>query len=383
MWVNAQHLMSRLGRKNRVLYLNNMGLRPPGASFTDIAKIFERVTEWTSSVRERAPGCFVLSPIVLPFHGVEIIRRLNERLLLWRIRRWMRKLKFSSPILWIFLPTGACLIGRLGEKFVVYHCVDDYASNPNVPSALLAKMEEEILKLADMTIVTSPKLYEDRKGKTKKILYSPNSADVSKFRDFDGHIPDEISQIRKQAPEAKILGYQGNISDYKTDIGLLERIAEKFAEHKLVLVGPTGWGDPATDIRRLLAHNNVHHLGRVEYDRLQAYLHSFDVALIPLNLNDSTRGSFPMKFYEYMACGKPIVATLLPAFESYDKRPELVRLAKTREEFLHAISQALANSQNDEKLVGERIAEAEKNDWEGRVARISEEVITSIEEKKR
>lgn len=383
MWVNAQHLMSRLGRNNRVLYVNNMGLRPPGASSSDLVKIFQRITEWVSPVRKRAPGIHVLSPIVLPFHGIKFIRRANERLLLWRVRRWMQRLDISSPVLWLFLPTGAGLIGRLGEKTVVYHCVDDYASNPNVPSALLDRMEQEILSKADISIVTSPKLYKDKKGKAKEIFYSPNSADVPRFRDFDGPAPERIRQIKSRTPESKILGYQGNISDYKTDIFLLEQIANTYGDHQLVLVGPAGWGDPSTDLGKLLARPNVHHLGRVPYNDLPAYLHSFDVALIPLNLNDSTLGSFPMKFYEYMACGKPIVATFLPAFENYEQRPQLVRLAKTREEFLEQIGTALEESPNEESRIQKRITEAEKNDWEERVIKIGQEVAKHLGKEKK
>ena len=373
MWVNAQHLMSRLAKDNRVLYLNSMGLRAPGASRSDLVKIKNRLAEWFMPARELHPNVFVLSPIAIPLHKIALIRWLNERLLLWRVRSWMKKLGFERPILWIFLPTGLSLVGKLDERAVVYHCVDDYAENPGVPAARIRRMEGELLSAADLTFVTSPKLLNDRKDRTRQISYQPNTADVPRFRDDAREAPDAILRIRKKHPTSRILGYQGNISDYKTDLQLLERIAETFPEHQLLLVGPAGWGDPSTDISRLIARPNVHHVGRVEYAQLPAYLHGFDVCLIPLNLSESTRGSFPMKLYEYMACGKPIVATALPAFEPYRARPQLARLADTRDQFLQAVSKALADT-GDEAVVRERIEEAEKNSWEQRVLDIGEKV---------
>ena len=373
MWVNAQHLMSRLAKENKVLYINNMGLRPPSASKSDLAKIWRRVAEWLHPPKEEAPGCFVLSPITIPFHKYAIIRKLNQWLLKNRVKKWASRLGFESPILWIFLPTGFSLVGKLSEQCVVYHCVDDYAQNPNVPSELINEMEGKLLKAADITFVTNPKLLEKRRSMAKRIRYFPNTADVPRFRDFSGPLPKMILEIKEKSPHTRIIGYQGNISNYKTDLQLLEKIGKSFPDDHLVLVGPAGWGDPTTDIGRLDQIKNIHLAGRVPYDDLPAWLHGFDVCLIPMNINESTKGSFPMKFYEYMACGKPIVSVALPAFESYREKPSLVRIADNHDDFILAVQNSLEDTGN-QQTIENRIAEAKKNDWDQRVLAIGHEV---------
>jgi len=241
-------------------------------------------------------------------------------------------------------------------------------------------MESKLLAEADITFVTSPALYEAKKERAKKIVLSPNTANVPLFRDYGKQPETLIQKIKTENPEAKILGYQGNISGYKTDLNLLEQIATQFSECHLVLAGPVGWGDPGTDVSKLESMPNVHFAGRVDYEKLPGFVRGFDVCLLPLNQNESTKGSFPMKFYEYMACQKPIVATALPAFESYRDRPQLARIAQTPEEFLAGIKSALYDP-GDEKVKSKRLTEALANDWEARVKSIGAQVTNAIREK--
>ncbi len=377
MWVNAQHLMSRLSRENNVLYINNMGLRPPGISKADLSKIWRRLWDWTRPAAKVTEGLFLLSPMALPFHRYSIIRKLNRLLLYKQIKKWATRLNLDDPILWIFLPTGFSLVGKMNEKGVVYHCVDDYGQNPSVPSEFIKELEKKLLAAADLTIVTSPKLFDDKKPKARAIKYFPNTADVPRFRDFKGDPPEFITKLKGNKPGGKIIGYQGNISKYKTDISLLEKIAKTFPKDHLVLVGPEGWGDPTTDLTTLARFNNAHFAGKVPYDELPSWLHSFDACLIPMNINESTKSSFPMKFYEYLACGKPVVSVSLPAFDEYKEKPGIVRLAGNNDQFLASLSLAL-NEKKDEGLVNARIREAEKNDWEKRVVEIGHEVGKAI-----
>lgn len=374
MWVNAQHLMHRLAADNRILYVNNLGLRAPGRSRGDWSKVRKRLGEWFQGTWQAEENLWVTSPVNIPLHRNTIVRGFNRKALAVALRRQMHALGFTSPILWTFLPLGVELIGELNEAAVVYHCVDDYAANPGVAADELREMEGRLLKRADLVVTTNPVLYDERKAQAKNIVYLGNVANTGHFEDCDQlDTPQELADLQRP-----IIGYQGNISGYKTDLDLLAFLARSLPEAGIALVGPVGWGDPNTDVSELAAMPNVCLTGRVPYEQLPAYLAAFDVGLLPLRINESTRRSFPMKFYEYMAAGKPIVAADLPAFYDYRERPHLCRLAQTPPEFLDAIKQTLADEVDYRQ---ERIDEAHANSWDVRTKQIRELVADMLSAK--
>lgn len=375
MWVNSQHLMDRLANDNRVLYINNLGLRAPGKSSGDWRKVFRRVGEWFRGAVRVKENIWIISPISIPLHGYSWIRRFNRWILKWTIRRYLRRLDFRDPLLWSFLPLGVELIDKLGESLVIYHCVDDYAANPGVAAEELREMESRLLVRADLVFATNPVLYEERTKSARKIFYLGNVANAGHFfPQKEREIPPRLAKLPKP-----ILGYQGNISGYKTDLSLVAHLARSLPHASIVLVGPVGWGDPATDVSQLKELGNTHLLGRVPYEDLPDFVAAFDVGLLPMKNNESTRRSFPMKFYEYMAAGKPIVATSLPAFEQYRDRPHLCRLAEDKESFVKAVEDALSET---EDFTTERVDEAKANSWRKRVEQIGEIVAEELNDKK-
>jgi glycosyltransferase involved in cell wall biosynthesis len=367
MWVNAQHLMHRLAADNRVLYLNNLGLRAPGISRGDWQKIRKRVGEWFSGLRRVEENLWVFSPVNAPLHGLAPARAFNRWNLRRAVRAAARELGFRRPIFWTFLPLGLDLLGQLDESLTVYHCVDDYAANPGVDADALRALEDEMLARAELTIVTNPVLFDERRDKAKDILCFENVADVAHFAPRpDRALPPDMAALPRP-----ILGYAGNISGYKTDLDLLAHAAKALPQASFALVGPVGWGDPNTDVGALERLPNVHFLGRAAFERLPDYVAAFDVGLLPMRINDSTTRSFPMKFYEYMAAGKPIVAVELPAFAAYRDRPELCRLTADADGFVAAIRAALDETADHAPA---RLAEARRHSWDVRAAQIGEAV---------
>jgi glycosyltransferase involved in cell wall biosynthesis len=164
--------------------------------------------------------------------------------------------------------------------------------------------------------------------------YYPNVVDYSHFANrcfVDASLPVDVVE-RCHAPR---VGFVGAISSYKVDFELLRQLAEANPWWSFVLIGSVGEGDPCTESSLLKGLDNLHLLGSRSYDDLPAYMASFDVALIPAPINSYTRSMFPMKFFEYLAAGVPVVATPLPALVEFS---EFHLQASTPEQFSAAIA---------------------------------------------
>jgi len=125
-------------------------------------------------------------------------------------------------------------------------------------------------------------------------------------------VPAELAAL--PAPR---IGFVGAISAYKLDLTLLETLARRHPHWSFVLIGPVGEGDPSTDVAALAALGNVHLLGTRPYNALPAYLKGLDLGLLPLRLTPYTQAMFPMKFFEYLAAGLPVVATAIDALQPF------------------------------------------------------------------
>lgn len=381
MWVNPQHLMSRLARSNRVLYVNNIGLRSPKMKGADIQKAFERLKGFVGGLKQPMPDLWVYSPIFFPFlRTKKVVSKLNDRLLLMKVKGYKEKLNFASPILWIFLPTAGGVIGKLDEKLIVYHCVDDYAANPGVDSGKIKELERKLLEAADLVFVTSRTLYEDKKRFREKDIYLvENVVDVKHF--LQGVNQKELPEDMKNIPRP-IIGYQGNLSSYKTDLKLIEHVARSRPSWSVVLVGPIGWGDPDTDVRALKTLKNVFFLGRKSFDELPKYVANFDVCIIPFQINESTNKSFPMKLFEYLACAKPVVSTALKSISAYLEDATIGGIGYDYDDFVNQIERFLTSEDSSESRA-KRVELAKRFDWTARVEEIGEVVRKKLEELKR
>ena len=365
LWTNKQHLMSRLAETNRVLYVESVGLRRPTLAATDRERIARRLRHYAGGPR-KVPGMnlYVLSPLVIPLYHTEFMRRFNGWLLLNEVRRTAERLKMDHGILWSCSPNAYALSGHLGEMLTIYHCVDDLGSIAGIPSAAVRKMEERFLHTADAVITTSRALYDARKGTNPNTYLFTNVADAEHFG--KALRTDYPLASAMQAIPRPVAGYVGALDAYKVDFPFLADVAQRLSQWSFVLIGPIGQGQPSTDLGNLKALPNVHLLGWTDYRDVPSYLKGFDVALIPHLLSDYTTSSFPMKLYEYLAAGRPVVSTPLPAIADVD----MVRFADSPETFAAAI--LAAHQENSPELVRRRVAEAKQHTWEARLKSFDE-----------
>ncbi len=362
-WTNKQHIMSRLSKTNRILYIESLGLRQPTIKKKDILRILKRIKDWLKGPRKINENLFVYSPIILPFHKIKIVQKINHLVLWLTLKLLLTRLRFKKPIFWTYSPPATSLIGRLNEKLVIYHCVDELSATPRIPTSSILKMEEELLQKADLVFTTSKLLYEKKKEFNQNTYYMPNVADVAHFMRAS-EIPEDIANIKHP-----IIGFIGTIVLYKLDFNLIKHIALTHPQWSIALIGDVVEGE---NIEEFQSIPNIFMLGGKRYELLPGYIKAFDVCILPNRINEYTQNMFPMKFFEYLATGKPIVLTELPAVNEYR---EISYIAKDKEEFAQYIEQAL--TENDLQLKQRRIEIAKKNTWEVRI----EEMSKLIEEK--
>lgn len=357
LWTNQQHLMSRLARHNDVLFVESLGLRRPQLAGRDLRRIARRLANGLRGPR-RAGSLHVLSPLVLPFHSHGAVRALNARLLPVLVRRAARTLSIERPILWSYVPQAEALLDALAPELVVYHCVDDIASQPGIDAQSFAAAERRFAATADLVLASAPALAERMRTLCANVLYAPNVADTHMFA--QALQPGPLDPALAALPEPRIV-FTGAIVTTKLDIQLIVQLARARPSWSFALVGPVGPGDPHADVSALEREPNVHLLGPRSYEQLPDVLRGAHAGLIPYARNPLTQAIFPMKVYEYMAAGLPVVATPLPALEGV----EGVATATGTDEIARLLDQALAGD-NPQRRAG-RSRLAARHSWDERL----------------
>jgi|GEM_PF-2348977 len=248
-------------------------------------------------------------------------------------------------------PLVEWLRGQYGAK-VIFDCLDEFSGFGNV-KADIEGIEETLLKSSDFCVTTSARLYEKMKDKCSDIALVRNATEFEHFH----HLPpnDLLKDIKKP-----IIGYYGAIAEW-FDTDTVEHIATQRPEWRIVLIGHTF----GSDVGRLKKYKNVHLFEEMPYAQLPKYLYWFDVCIIPFKINELTLSTNPVKFYEFISSGKPVVSSKLPELLPY---AEFLYLSEGKEEFLKNIEAAL--KENDENLIKRRVELARENDWEGRFHQI-------------
>jgi GT2 family glycosyltransferase/glycosyltransferase involved in cell wall biosynthesis len=268
------------------------------------------------------------------------------------------ELSIEAGVCVVDLPFWAPLAFRLRDRLgwkIVYDCMDFHAGFGNVHPRMVAG-EDTLVRESDLVLVTSNDLLERVKSVGADPVLVPNAADFEHFRFAPPVRPGDLPP-----PGQPIVGYYGAISEW-FDAELVERLARARAEWQFVLIGNTT-GSSVASLRRL---PNVRFLGEQLYSSLPAYLHAFDVCLIPFKKTPLTDATNPVKLFEYLSAGKPVVASDLDELRHYG---EHIRIATTPDDWLGAIDAALASTSAN--VTEQRISFARRNTWDARVQTIS------------
>jgi glycosyltransferase involved in cell wall biosynthesis len=304
----------------------------------------------------------VLSPLVLPLHSNSLVRTVNALILRMLVRRAARRLNLRQPILWAYVPQAEALLDVIHPEFVVYHCVDDIAAQDGIDAVSFAAAEARFARRADLVIASAPALAERMRALAGNVLYAPNVADTAHFATAlePGTVDPQLAVL----PEPRMV-FVGAIAAKKLDIELLAGIAAARRDWTLALVGPVGLGEPGTDVSALTAHPNVHLLGARAQDGLPEVLRGASVGLIPYRRSRLTASIFPMKVYEYLAAGLPVIASGLPALAGVDG----VELVEGVGDTVAAIERALLQDSAERRRA--RSEAVRGHSWEARLAEIA------------
>jgi glycosyltransferase involved in cell wall biosynthesis len=353
------HIMRILSEKNRILWVDSIGMRRPTMSGRDVRRLMAKLRQISRGLVRVTANLHVASPFVLPLPGVPGVDRLNATLLSASLRSFARRAGLARPIVWTFLPTMVGLLGRLGESRLVYHCVDEYSAFAGVPREALRRMEAELVRRADVVLASSETLAEARRRVNPRTYFVSHGVDVAHFsRALDPGLsppPDAAGLARP------VIGFFGLIAEW-LDLELIAEIARRRPHWTVLMLGKA-----TVDTTALRALPNVRLLGQKPYAALPAYCRAFDVSLIPFRIDELTVRANPLKLREYLAAGLPVVSTDLPEVRKYSG---LVRLAAGPEGFVSAIEAALAD--RTESADRARMAAMQGESWEARVEEISD-----------
>lgn len=367
LWTNKQHIMSRLARRGYSVLHVNKGIK----SFLEFAKLKKESYFDTKGISKESENLYLCDSCLLP--ATRLLKStIYYTLFGFKINQVLRVIEGQgvSPIIWIYHPGYGHYLERFPKTCTfVYDCVDDYATFPQgrkkIWNRWIKEGEMKVLQKADVVTASSFNLYKKLKKDHRNCHYVHNVGDFNHFNQVDrnNYIMPKVLEDFKTVK----IGFFGAISQYKVDLEMIMEIASKNSEYDICLMGPTGVGEAGTNLKKMKGRENIHFLGEIAYQDLPAYLKYMDVIIIPYRITDHTRHVFPIKFFESLATGKPVITTPLPSLEEYCR---YVKTCKTSEEFSKAIKESL--NEKDPKKKKDRINLAQKHDWASRIDKILE-----------
>jgi glycosyltransferase involved in cell wall biosynthesis len=383
LWQQNQEIAVRLARAgNRVLYIENTGVRSPG--FGDAGRVFARLKSWigklgSQGVREVAPGVYVCSPLVLPPFGSRFRKFINRHILLPLIRRSARRLGFKDVLLWTYLPTDTVLdiitLLRTPQSVTVYYCLADFPElTPD--SDRIGDCERLLVEQSDVVFGNCTEISERLSAWKDRVEVFPPGVDLDAFPvsnviEGPGGPAGEWASLPRP-----IIGYIGGLHRH-VDFDLIADMAEARPDWSWVLVGPL-----QASAERLAGHKNIYVAGSRPHEELAGHVRSFDVCIVPYLQSPYPETVVPVKINEYLASGKPVVSTDLPTVLEFNDRHHILITAENKpERFLRGIESALSLP-NDPATRVRRREVASFCDWNVQIEAMSELIQKKLDEKR-
>ncbi len=355
---STQHLMNRLAANHRIIWLNSIGLRAPKLTLNDMMRIIRKATTIltarlarTDSAQNQTKAPFpVLQPIALPFPDSSLARKVNQWLLKRQMQKLIKRYDLQHPTLWTSLPSAVDAVCP-EMKRTLYYCGDDFSALDGVDHKAVEAMETELIDQADLVISASKSLHQ--RMPQEKRLFLPHGVDITLFTRRLA-CPPELQKTRKRAC------FYGSIASW-VKLDWIAYAARMLPEWEFILIG-----NIKADVSSLKTEQNIIFTGAMAHDELVRYANHCDVLLMPFADNGQIRHCNPLKLYEYLAIGKPIVTTQFPAIEPYQS---LLHIADSAESFVSCLLEA---EKEGNRRLRQRQQSVRWEDWNQRAQQLEE-----------
>ncbi len=362
-WERMHQFAWMFAGERPVLFVDNPGTRP--LRWDHLPRIADRLgralrrgaTGGLHHADRLPPNLHLLAPLLIPSPTDQPRMVLNRCWLRRQVDRAMRRAGLDRAILWTSAPTDA-VVGLLDARpwdAVIYDCVDDLPALHPSRARQLQAAEDALVQRADAVLATSRALVEKLHARgCVNVHYVPNGIDFDRFAGAHEQ-PTAIAPLPRP-----VIGFLGSMLANVFDLELVLRLAAAHPEWSVTLVGPM---DSALAARA--QGTPVRLIGPVDYAAVPACLRAFDVALVPFHESALTRAINPLKVYEYLACGLPVVSTPLPELDGFGDLVTQVTGART---FDAAVVAALAEGRSRADV---RATAAAEHDWHRRFTRVT------------
>jgi glycosyltransferase involved in cell wall biosynthesis len=264
--------------------------------------------------------------------------------------------KKYPTVLWMSWAKTHDWIERLKPDISFYDCIDDFKD--------WYEFEKTIVQKVDLVTCTADILYDKMITMHENVVMARNACEYEHFATTPYlRTPSDWKSVRYR----KVIGYVGALAPW-VDRELIIKLSKLYT---VALVG----GNFGSDFSGL---PNVFQYGLKHYSVLPSYLKNMDVLIIPFLLNDITNATNPVKLFEYLATGKPIVSTGLPEVKKYP----VAYIGETHDEFLERVAFSLTPQANTPQLIEARKQVAQQNSWKARAEVITEALTKTWNKKK-
>jgi len=335
LWQRPQQIMSRLAERNMVLFIDHFMLLG-GGGMTGLSR--------QNNLRKINDNLHLFSPhYMTKYQLVKTLEGIYDRL------------NITNPVLWVYYPNIAPVLEKIDYSLLCYDCVDDFSHFSWTPASFAAR-EEKLLRQSDLVFVTAARLKKLKEREGRETYLVPNGADVEHFGkalDDSLSVYDGLKALKKP-----VIGFIGAIYEW-VDLELIGNLCLQRPGWSFVFVGPAG---KKAGLGCLSGLKNLYLMGKKDYDVIPQIIKGFDACIIPFKVNSLTESANPIKLYEYLAAGKPVVSTPIPEVIAYK---EVVKIASTADEFIKGLEKCM--EQDEPGLIEKRLKIARDNSWNNRV----------------